>query len=58
MAGERLQAWLVRSSAVILGVGLILLVAAQLHILLEIAARDFGIGATATIIVCAAAYAL
>lgn len=57
-AGERLQALLIRSSALILGVGLILLIAAQLHVLAEVAARDLGVSATATIILCAAAYSL
>lgn len=57
-AGERLQALLVRSSALILGTALVLLVAAQLHVLAEVAARDLGLSVTATIILCAAAYSL
>ena len=57
-AGERLQALLVRSSALILGVALVLLIGAQLHLLADVAARDLGMSATATIIVGAAAYSL
>jgi sodium/proline symporter len=56
--GERLQALLVRSGAVILGIALVLLMAAQLHSLAEVGARDLGLSATATIIFCAIAYSL
>ena len=57
-AGERLQALLIRSSALILVVAIVLLMSAQLHLLSDVAARDLGMSATATIIVGAAAYSL
>jgi sodium/proline symporter len=57
-AGERLQSLLVRSSALVLGVAFLLLIAAQLHSVADIAQHEFGIGTTATVIVCAAAYSM
>jgi len=57
-AGERLQGLLMRSAALILCIALLLLIAAQLHLLAEVAVHDLGVGATATIVVCSAAYLL
>ncbi len=57
-AGERLHGVFVRSSALVLCIAFVLLIAAQLHLLAEVASHDLGLGATATIIVCAAAYSL
>lgn len=56
--GERLQMLLIRSSALILCVALVLLMAAQLNLLASLAASDLGLGPTTTVIVCAAAYSL
>jgi Na+/proline symporter len=56
--GERLQGVLLRSAALIVCIALLLLISAQLHVLAEVSVRDLGLGATATIIFCAAAYAL
>jgi sodium/proline symporter len=57
-AGERLQSLLVRSGALILGVMMMLLIAAQLHLLADVFVNEFGTGATSTIILIAAALAL
>lgn len=57
-AGERLHGIFVRSSALILSVAFVLLIASQLNLLAQVAAEDLGVGATATIIVCASAYSL
>jgi Na+/proline symporter len=57
-AGERLQALLIRSAALILCIALLLLIAAQLHLLASVSARDLGLGTTATIIVCSGVYLL
>lgn len=56
--GERLHALLVRSSTVILCVAFALLMAGQLHSLADIAANEFGIAPTTTVILCAAAYSM
>ncbi len=57
-AGERLQAVLLRSGALILGSMMLLLVAAQLHLLADVFVHEFGAGATSTIILVCAALAL
>ena len=57
-AGERLQGLLVRSGAAILGVMMLLLIAAQLHFVADILVKEFGFGATSTTILITAALAL
>jgi len=57
-AGERLQRLLIRSGALILGVMMLLLIGAQLHLLADIFVKEFGLGATSTIILITASLAL
>jgi sodium/proline symporter len=57
-SGERLHPVLVRSAASILGVSMLLLIGAQLHLLADVFTREFAFGATSIIILISAGVAL
>lgn len=55
--GERVQPLLLRSSALLIVIAVLVLIVGQLHLIATLAANGLGLGATATIILAATAFA-